>query len=545
MQVREKIFILLAILPGMFSIATGQYVNNPSFEAEPGVHRPPPGWYSCEEQSTPDVHGMNGMLPGISQLIHLVDHSPSHGQTYVLLKLRGPDYIGLPNTREQVSSRLLEPLEAGNCYVLHIDLSFEEELLMNSATDYNIAYPAMLEIWGGTDSCGQTELLARSPLVDNYNWKTYHLQVVPTRDYAFITLAPNWNVEDTAFTYNGVMLLDNVNIELASADTTYPQAEYNYYFKRYKDVILNPHALRPTTGVEYEWYPSVGLSCDDCENPVVTDYLEKVYFVKITDEYGCVSYEKFNIHYTCDSAYINYNLLVLDTIVGRKHQVELTASESPTYAWSPVSLVDCIDCQTTRILESMGGSFYAKVVDKQGCGYTEEFILRVANCDTIIENAVVARLDTIIQVGESVLLSASGSTTEYAWNKPADLSCDNCRETFATPKYSSVYYTSISDIYDCSYREEFRINVEISIPNVITPNNDGKNDIFCIPGLAPGCKMTIISRDGKLIFQENNYKNNWHARDQNGNKVQGGTYWYTLEFPETEEIHKGFIYVMW
>src|SRR5690606_1816406 len=60
---------------------------------------------------------------------------------------------------------------------------------------------------------------------------------------------------------------------------------------------------------------------------------------------------------------------------------------------------------------------------------------------------------------------------------------------------------------------------DLVVPNVITPNHDGVNDFFEIGGLLPNTKLTIINRWGNLIFETNDYKNDWNGYDYSGNKV--------------------------
>lgn len=51
-------------------------------------------------------------------------------------------------------------------------------------------------------------------------------------------------------------------------------------------------ALRP---VDFMWIPSLGLSCDNCPNPIVTPTESMNYVVKITDEDGCMGFDTLQI----------------------------------------------------------------------------------------------------------------------------------------------------------------------------------------------------------------------------------------------------------
>ncbi|MDQ7949393.1 MAG: gliding motility-associated C-terminal domain-containing protein, partial [Pedobacter sp.] len=73
---------------------------------------------------------------------------------------------------------------------------------------------------------------------------------------------------------------------------------------------------------------------------------------------------------------------------------------------------------------------------------------------------------------------------------------------------------------------------EVAIPNVITPNGDGKNDVLVIDGLElhPDHRLFIFNRWGNEVYRSNGpYKNDW-----NGNGLNEGTYYYLLKFKEKD-----------
>lgn len=73
----------------------------------------------------------------------------------------------------------------------------------------------------------------------------------------------------------------------------------------------------------------------------------------------------------------------------------------------------------------------------------------------------------------------------------------------------------------------------LSVPNLISPNNDGKNDTWTIRGIeaTPGATIKIFDRYGK-IFVDTNFEGNyeWNGKYL-GNNVPSGDYWYILHIP--------------
>jgi len=81
------------------------------------------------------------------------------------------------------------------------------------------------------------------------------------------------------------------------------------------------------------------------------------------------------------------------------------------------------------------------------------------------------------------------------------------------------------------------------IPNIFTPNGDGKNDVFEIKGLEsyPGSQLIIFNRWGNEVYRADNYLNNW-----NGSGLAEGTYYYILNRRErtgSTTTFKGWVYL--
>ena len=96
---------------------------------------------------------------------------------------------------------------------------------------------------------------------------------------------------------------------------------------------------------------------------------------------------------------------------------------------------------------------------------------------------------------------------------------------------------------------------EISLPNVFTPNGDGKNDVFEPKKdenkFIDNVTITIYNRYGREVFKTNNSKIQWDGTDQNNQQaLPEGVYFYTIEFSEirvkglSPKIKTGYIHLM-
>lgn len=80
-----------------------------------------------------------------------------------------------------------------------------------------------------------------------------------------------------------------------------------------------------------------------------------------------------------------------------------------------------------------------------------------------------------------------------------------------------------------NWSEPATVRVEIIglfIPNVITPNGDGYNDVFEIIGAYKyeTIELQVFDRFKNSIYQNNDYQNNWIV----SSSVRDGTYFYII-----------------
>lgn len=190
--------VLLSCLP-LF----GQYFSNPSFEGNPAVSVSPPGWYACNDQSTPDTHPAKGAWN--------FTFPASEGSTYIGLVMRGYNDSSNDYLTEAAGTQLLQPLKKGTCYFITIDLAFNP--LATFYTGWEVlAYdtPGHLLVWGATTNCGKEKLLWKSPLVSNSQWQSHSFKINPETDFTYLILEADYaNSSNKRY---GNLLIDNLRI---------------------------------------------------------------------------------------------------------------------------------------------------------------------------------------------------------------------------------------------------------------------------------------------------------------------------------------------
>lgn len=121
--------------------------------------------------------------------------------------------------------------------------------------------------------------------------------------------------------------------------------------------------------------------------------------------------------------------------------------------------------------------------------------------------------DKMISLGTSTTIDASianPANYTYAWSPGVFLSSTTVLNPLATPDVATTYTIVATDKTNfCTAKDAVVISPisKLYIPTGFTPNNDGKNDRWMIPGLAlyPDARVTVYNRGGQKIFDTKNY----------------------------------------
>jgi gliding motility-associated-like protein len=85
---------------------------------------------------------------------------------------------------------------------------------------------------------------------------------------------------------------------------------------------------------------------------------------------------------------------------------------------------------------------------------------------------------------------------------------------------------------------------DIEVPNVFTPNGDNINDLLVFENLEffPGTRLAVYDRWGVLVFENDNYQNDWNGKKMNnGGECVDGTYYFILNGSGLKAPVTGFV----
>ena len=79
--------------------------------------------------------------------------------------------------------------------------------------------------------------------------------------------------------------------------------------------------------------------------------------------------------------------------------------------------------------------------------------------------------------------------------------------------------------------------------NIISPNGDGKNDVWVVKDILsyPNNTVTVFDRAGRIVYSKHTYSNDWNGTFQ-GSPLAEGTYYYVIDLGTGKDpVIKGFI----
>lgn len=236
-----------------------------------------------------------------------------------------------------------------------------------------------------------------------------------------------------------------------------------------------------------------------------------------------------------------------DTLCVRK-PLSFTSSVSPasvrTWNWNFSDGTGALVPPFTRSFSQAGPKTVSLIItDTAGCGSAPV----TGNITINPSPAINAGPDKIFSLGLSTTLDATianpGNYT-FLWTPGAYLNSTTVLNPVSTPDVPVTYTITATDkITFCEGADAVLVNPisKLYIPTAFTPNNDGRNDAWRIPGLAlyPDAVVSVYNRWGQKIYESKNYYNYPWNGYYNGMQIPG-VYVYVIKlYPDKPEVIKG------
>lgn len=295
------------------------------------------------------------------------------------------------------------------------------------------------------------------------------------------------------------------------------------------DAIISVSAADGNGSLMYTWLDSDRNLVGD------GDRLENVgpgdYTIEVMDQVGCtVTNEVF----ISAPPAIEVNAFVSNlSCVGRRDgsitAIATGGTGALSYNWSNQG-------STPNINALIQGQYRLTITDANACESVQTYMVEEpAPIQVSIET-------TPADDGCNGIASATvnGGTAPYTfrWNSNAANT-----DSVLTGLCPGDYMVAVVDANGCEASPEV-VEAEVldrrfpcmEMRTVISPNGDGENEEFyinCIE-LTNDNRLLIFNQWGQLVFEAENYDNNWSATTSNGEKLPDGAYYYIFEFTDNE-----------
>ncbi|MBN9293323.1 MAG: gliding motility-associated C-terminal domain-containing protein [Flavobacteriia bacterium] len=143
---------------------------------------------------------------------------------------------------------------------------------------------------------------------------------------------------------------------------------------------------------------------------------------------------------------------------------------------------------------------------------------------------------------QNVTLTAKpvvGTFADYRWYQgTTSLGSGSAYGSHVETPGEYTYSLEATNVYGCKayYSEQIFVNEGVKpenfvIPNVLTPNNDNKNDFITMPMMDNDCivyKVLILNRWGNLVYEATQANPVFAGKDMNGHSLSDGVYFYKI-----------------
>ncbi|RAJ05398.1 gliding motility-associated-like protein [Chitinophaga skermanii] len=192
-----------------------------------------------------------------------------------------------------------------------------------------------------------------------------------------------------------------------------------------------------------------------------------------------------------------------------------------------------------------GGSYMVQLkVTPMSCPLLADSVAKNIVIDVPVAGMILPTVNTTPNV-PTLLNARNIGNTSWAWTPTTGLSNPAIQNPTATLTQTQLYRITMEMPSGCVTTDSLQVRVlgndDIYIPNVISPNGDGKNDRWVIVGLEryPNSHVSIYNRWGNQVYENKSYDNSW-----TGDGLLESTYYYVLKLRlQTGEIkiYKGYI----
>ena len=284
----------------------------------------------------------------------------------------------------------------------------------------------------------------------------------------------------------------------------------------------------------YLWNPNVSTTYQAVNLPAGT------YSITVTDPKGCTDTASYTLLaptpisvtwpiVEMPACFGDETLLLIEDVTGGNGNYSFTINSG-----------ELMEIGEPVLLPS--GIYIVDVFDDKGCSTDTTYI--IMEPDPILVS--IGPDDPVINLGDSLFITGSvdqsgNPIVSTLWTSTEPVSCATCPGTWVFNSVPTVFTWTVIDSNGCQASASITVDVDyernVYIPNVFSPNGDGRNDLFKIftgPGVVSINYIHIYDRWGNMVHVEGqqlpdpNGAGNWDGTFK-GEPLLAGVYVYTAE----------------
>lgn len=203
-------------------------------------------------------------------------------------------------------------------------------------------------------------------------------------------------------------------------------------------------------GSSYQWFPSLGLSCSNCPNPIAAPSDSMVYSVFIENIFGCSLWDTASINvvpYPHMSPIPDQTICLGDT-------AWISTSGADIYNWTPVQEITCATCPNTGLFPVSNRRYYLEAANNFGCTVYDSLDVTVNPVPQVEAGA-----GALVCQGVSINLQGSGNALVYQWTPSSWLSDPFVLDPLATPDTTTIYTLTGWNQFNCTSSDTVSVRV--------------------------------------------------------------------------------------
>lgn len=304
----------------------------------------------------------------------------------------------------------------------------------------------------------------------------------------------------------------------------------------------------------FNWYKETGPTSSVFVNdgPTLLVEEEGTYFVETN--YGTCTSDSFSNRVTISEILSGEANADISSSLGNPfcpgdEMTILTTLSGNSYQWFKNGIA--IEGATNQMYETNESATFSVQVDLGECTAAGEIQL----VSELFEGLINVSETNTVEEGESlsVEVTVTANAPEFEWFYNDELIVDATESSYEASNLGT-YKVIVTETSGCIGSREFNFEVVeafeqfpdvAKIPNIVSPNGDGVNDTWIIPveyTSGSNTEVMIMTNQGKVVFQTDDYQNNWPVEPLELSSVNQ-VYYYIIT-TSNQDTRKGSITVV-